>query len=936
MDCIEILNSLGFKTKENTVASVFFVKDLHKLTNEIDVNVLLALESAKKFNVDAVYFRFFNDGRPPIPQIYIYDNTLGSFDSIFFLKKHKDIWSSCNVPAFLVIEKTSIKLYDACSPIKFKYDEAFTEPVENIDLSDIELALQRFNAALFDNGSFWEEEKRKNLFTNNKSASQRLVAGLRKLRLEFLMQTPLKKELSDKLLIICILIKYLEENGVDTSSENLASSFFKKATGWTSLVDVIRNNKITQLLKKLSEHFNGGIFSFSEAENREIDSCDLSSLANFFEAEYKNNLFGWREYSFEYIPVELISNFYEEFLDVDSDENDSKGVVYTPSFLVNLLIDEVLPLSRTKNLSENIKLMDPACGSGIFLVAAFRRLVQRWRINNIRKGQLANPEPNDLKRILSNNIFGVDINSNAVNLTIFSLQLALCSMLTPRQIWADLDNFDDLLKQKNIKHDDFLKTIIEDKQQKDFDLIIGNPPYYQNRQNISKYKGILQFEMNNPQSELSLLFAEKSMTILKPKGLLCLLLPSGPLLYNSSSREFRKDFFSRYNVTQIIDFIYFRRILFNGATVTTLALFAEKHPPLQEESIQHIIPKRTKVSKDKIFFELDYYDFYRVPKSYVLTELNPWKSNVIGGHLVYNLVQKITNQTNNFTEIKRISNLKIQGTRTKMIQEEYNNIVFFNREESLDIFPPKKTKFNYWTIKKTIKSDEDFPCEATYVDRSSDLITFISDKKTLQSLATYLKDNAKILRLFIAASSNRQAIRSPYTIDASDIKSLPYKENFKINTCDFISHKDKYIIDDFNKFYLELLGKGENAQINLLDAQQNDIIDFSNVLCAELNDIYKNGKKEYRLTKCLKGLSYFCCEYTYNSLKEAPVFEETKQDISDLLEHWNVSKTCRFERIVRIYESDKFIILKPRKLRYWLKSIALRDVADILKESING
>ena len=164
------------------------------------------------------------------------------------------------------------------------------------------------------------------------------------------------------------------------------------------------------------------------------------------------------------------------------------------------------------------------------------------------------------------------------------------------------------------------------------------------------------------------LFLEKSMQILKLDGKLCFLLPSGPLLYNSHSLEFRTQFFTNYNVTQIIDLVYFRRILFE-ATVTTLALFVENAKPKDEAPIKHIVPKRTKVSKDKIFFEIDHYDFHAVPRSKVLADLSVWKSNILGGYLVYNIANKIANSFN--IKIKDIPDLKIFGSISSKLKNEY-------------------------------------------------------------------------------------------------------------------------------------------------------------------------------------------------------------------------------------------------------------------------
>ena len=93
---------------------------------------------------------------------------------------------------------------------------------------------------------------------------------------------------------------------------------------------------------------------------------------------------------------------------IDNKEDDNKGTVYTPSFLVNLLIDECLPISSTET-NYKVKLIDVSCGSGIFISSAFKRLVQRWRVAKGKNGKLLEEEQiriQDVKEILTRYIYG--------------------------------------------------------------------------------------------------------------------------------------------------------------------------------------------------------------------------------------------------------------------------------------------------------------------------------------------------------------------------------------------------------------------------------------------------------------------------------------------------------------------------------------------------
>ena len=136
------------------------------------------------------------------------------------------------------------------------------------------------------------------------------------------------------------------------------------------------------------------------------------------------------------------------------------------------MLDAVLPW---KGKDCQLRVLDPACGSGIFLVKVFQRLVYRWRNEHQE-----NPKPSDLKKILQNQIFGVDINDEAVRVAAFSLYLAMCDELDPRQYWTR-DKLFPLLRERNlIGKDFFLEDIAPFRTNEDegtFDLIIGNAPW---------------------------------------------------------------------------------------------------------------------------------------------------------------------------------------------------------------------------------------------------------------------------------------------------------------------------------------------------------------------------------------------------------------------------------------------------------------------------
>lgn len=340
------LSNLDFYFNQSEGSAVYFIEDVQK-QNDLSPKVAIDLDKAKVFQADAVYFRFFDSDRLPIPQIYIYDNSSHNFSDDYYAELHRDIWSASEIPMFMVIERASIKIYDSRKPVTVKANIISTTPIRIIsigNLSESNKALKKYNARLFDNGSFWESSEAGKHFLNNHTVYERLIVGLKGIRQLFRANSGIDCSLTDQVLILSILIKYLEENGLDEDGVNLAQKFFKEEVGYSLFIDIIQNKKLPLLFDKLADHF-GDIFKLSDTQKETLDRAQLDVLVKFFEGQLGEHLQTvlWAEYSFKFIPVELISNFYEEFLPKEispngkTEKKKDTGAVYTPSFLVNFL-----------------------------------------------------------------------------------------------------------------------------------------------------------------------------------------------------------------------------------------------------------------------------------------------------------------------------------------------------------------------------------------------------------------------------------------------------------------------------------------------------------------------------------------------------------------------------------------------------------------------
>ncbi len=639
----------------------------------------------RDYHADAVFF--LKENGKSIPQFFIYDNATSLNNKYSEVSKeeiHKRLWSSQIVPLYFIFSQDKVEVYNAKRKIdNSKKKEGEIKPEDSLPITD-SLSLtgeiekkfnelkQFYSIHLFQNGSFWDTETSKRKYLDERITKESpfdiLIDNLRDLK-KTLENNGVEGNVPNRVVVFCILIKYLEEkkdNSENSVFEKGKANVFRRKWDAPGFSALISNGKFVELLDYLAEKFNGKIFELDENERtiiRNFKPDTLNALSDFVNAQHKvdnKNYYLWKLYSFRYLPVELISRIYEEFMP------QTKGAVYTPPFLVDFLIDECMPLEEYKKFEgEQFKIIDPACGSGIFCVSAFKRLLDWKVINNYEKSDRKNWnttfELATLKKIVKDNIFGVDLAPEAVQIAIFSLTLAMLEKLTPLQLWDDLDFDDtntkkdrkfDALKDRNIFHSDFFKFLKN--ADTDFDLVIGNPPFVRGNFDKLKKDNGLDFPNNIPKN-LAILFLDQSIKLLKNNGLQCLIVKSSTFLYNEGAVNYRKQFMQKYFIPQIIDFTHLRESLFvidkidentnkkkKTGRVETCAIFVKKEMPNEKTQTLHLISNRTTLEENKTFFNFDTYNFHYVTLKQALTQKYIWKANLVGGGRLRWIVDRLS------------------------------------------------------------------------------------------------------------------------------------------------------------------------------------------------------------------------------------------------------------------------------------------------------
>jgi hypothetical protein len=952
--------------------------DLSKISHESE---RIALETAEKYKASAVYFRRFPNGRPSIPQIYVYDYTskqLGETEKQDIATLHKYLWNSALVPLFFVFTKTEISIFNCHRQPDL---DNITGQVRYSVFQTIELAaivennIKNFSGKLFDNGAFWELSEFKDEFRLDQSVYEKLLDELKKAKAAIVKRGNLPKKFAQKILVMIILVKYLEEREDDNGSSVFPEGFFGQfVDNATCLVDLLRTKgACLRLFDFLSEHFNGKIFEWSDAEERKLlAESDLNYFADFLGGKIDGKQYVlWPLYSFNYLPVELISNIYEDFL------QDQRGVVYTPPYLVNFLVDEVIPL---KDDIHEMRVLDPACGSGIFLVAVFRRLVDRWRLHN----NWQKPELKILKEILRNNIFGVDIDKEAVRLTAFSLSLTLCDMLSPKVIWEDL-KFDNLF-ERNLLCSDYFQLIEDNFFREKFDVVIGNPPFISSLDTdaAKKIEHRRRAERPSvPDDQVALLFLDQVITTCKSGGLVCLILPAGPILYNENSFGFRKDFLNNSNVLQIIDFSALNKILFKSAKVSVVALFAKNERPNYSENILHVTVRRTKATRERFYFEIDHYDFHKVKYREGMEDRMVWKANFLGGGRIKHLINRLScqrtlgqylddkvknlgwkvgegYQSGSPKDKARLKELlSISESLSQYEQDELNKLtkkfrkgehitgkrslpaegltedgvdttkIFIQNDELFmwprteGIFKGPHVLIREWPGKHSIPVslyDEylTFPAQIIGIHAPEE---YIVDLKRIEER---IKDN-KLYLFYLAACSGRYMISKHSSVLKSDINKLPYPEDESELS---LSEIEETLINDFLENGLDFYQRGEESRVFSL-AQREDFRLYSKIYCRILNSVYKDLKP----LETIETESFVCFPFYFKEKPKCYLSNENiEQNLRELLLKDNYHSNLRILRVLRVYDENVIYQIKPRQLRFWLPSVAIRDADETFSQ----
>ncbi|MES0489888.1 MAG: N-6 DNA methylase [Leptospirales bacterium] len=458
--------------------------------------------------------------------------------------------------------------------------------------------------------------------------------------------------------------------------------------------------ELKQLYHKADQKYNSGLFHFEKEKGRSTHPDELTPNLSIDDKILKGILkklyYPDSPYEFSVIGADILGNVYEQFLgkvirlagksakvEEKPEVKKAGGVYYTPRYIVEYIVEntlgEKLKKMSTKDVAGEsakyatpLRVLDPACGSGSFLIFAYQYLLDWHRdwysANNPAKYKKAvfksgssnsadgveiiewQLTTSEKKKILLNNIFGVDIDNQAVEVTKLNLLLKVLENESAETLESQLSMFHERALpdlENNIKcgnsligpdfysvnsagkgeQQDLFTSMSEDEKEKvnvfdwesewsgimtgddvGFDVVIGNPPYVRQEVLGPDFKTYAQniFETYAGTADLYVYFIEKSLSLLKAKGVYSIIVANKWLRanYGDALRKFLK----KKRILELIDFGELP--VFEGAKTDTCILKIANDQPKDFYVVKQnklLLGKEGNPPLDKVVKKLKYH-----------------------------------------------------------------------------------------------------------------------------------------------------------------------------------------------------------------------------------------------------------------------------------------------------------------------------------------
>jgi len=694
------------------------------------------------------------------------------------------------------------------------------------------------------------------------------------------------QKLLDRFLFIC----FCEDKGL--LEKDFFNTILKKGKDFGSIFDIFKvfcNWINLGNPKENISHFNGGLFKNDDVLNSlNIDDKvfeELKKISDYdFDSDLNVNILG-------HIFEQSISDIEELKKSISGEEFDQKkskrkkdGIFYTPQYITKYIVEnsiknwlddkrkelgeddlpklnekdyifDIAKKNYTKNYRKhiefwqqyreavrNIKIIDPACGSGAFLITAFEFLLNYNKYLDDKIFDLVGTSDlfsDRTKEILQNNIFGVDLNKESVEITKLSLWLKTADK---NKTLASLENnikcgnslIDDPEIAGNLAFN-WEKEFPEIFANGGFDIVVGNPPYVlcqPSNTNEKTLKFYNNFEVSSYKIDLYHLFFEKGIILSKNNGYISFITPNTYLVnkYNLKLREFI------LRNTQIKEIINYKNIVFEDANVDVSTIILKKSK-YTDENVKILLSSK---NENKIVLE---------------KQQNDWLKD---DEKIFNLRKEFPINFSNCISLKEIAKtyFGIQAFDKKSsISQKKENEKYLPMIDGANVFRYQFSKYNQYFnfIDDNIKSGGDYKvyekerivirqigktpiigyCEANILTSNTIYNIFsITDKFNLKYIFTLL--NSKLLKKYWEYKYNDNKNLFPkikgYQLDDLPLVNIPLeKQQPFIEKADKMLSLNRELQDLSQKFQRMVLRKFDLEKLST-KLQEWYLLDFSDFI----------------------------------------------------------------------------------------------------------
>lgn len=685
---------------EEEIIQIFPSRISRVLTEVIKPYAVFSLDASYEANN---HVKPFNN-----PLILFYDNP--SIEEYHLIPKHS--FNLSRSPIIIVNRNNTIEIFNG-----FDFESPQRDWLKSIDVDDSLLNINNLRS-----GKGWKEIYNK-YFQKTKTVDRYLLSNITDARRILIAKESnfksgnLSPEVANRLIGRLLFIRYLIDRNVRFVDQDLLTGNSKSERQEALNNLLLDHSKTYDFFDYISQKFEGDLFPlFYENEGLHFYERDTVLQENLEVLHYlltSSNMFKggtikgytvqqslFNVYDFEIIPVELISNIYESFLgntafskggEIVTKLSKQKEVkaFYTPPFVVDYVLSQTVKPHLMRSNNTDCKILDPSCGSGIFLVESLRQIIDKeiklkFDSSNNPKELVSNER---LWELLENNIYGIDIDPNAIEVTIFSLYITLLDYKThPREI----ENFAfKPLKGKNLfggQGADFFNTENLFNQlfqhQIKLDFIIGNPPWGRVKKSdyvayISKRakeefshssKKAVKLSIGN--KEISQAFMVRAGDFIQENSdtKICFIV-TGKNVYNSdlNALTWRKYLLNNYTIHQFFDLfgvnnkIAGGKQIFDNANQPPAIFLYSKRNSGDSHVVKHIVARANLYYHYFKTIVIEKNDVKYVNQKLFLNDDKLWKILLHGNSLDYLFVKKIRKKGTIISEIIKEEEMYLKG-----------------------------------------------------------------------------------------------------------------------------------------------------------------------------------------------------------------------------------------------------------------------------------